>query len=277
MNPWNPYDDLYFQISSSSADYSSIIPTNIQTSSSAPEDHHHHHHHQILVHEYEYDPAVVEASNSVPPCPNQKGKGKGKQRKGLTPNKALGAEDGYENKKWMHRETEKQRRQEMARLCTTFRTLLPFEYIKGKRSTSDHMLEGVKYIKHLENRVEQLQAKRDELVKLTNLRPKSGSSSSASTKHVNNHHRTYVIVEPLPSGGVLIKCSYSFRNCAFPLSGILDIVLKKGLNVVNCTSITTDDHRFIRTIRSEGPELTTETDYTELQRMLNEAISSSSN
>ncbi|MED6123149.1 hypothetical protein PIB30_046530 [Stylosanthes scabra] len=267
MNPWSPCDDLYFQISSFSADYSSI-PTNIQTSSSAPEDHH-----QILVHEYEYDPAMVDASASVPPCPNQKEKGKGKQRKGLNPKNALGAEDGYENKKWMHRETEKQRRQEMARLCTTFRTLLPFEYIKGKRSTSDHMLEGVKYIKHLENRVAQLEAKRDELVKLTR-----GSSSSASTKHVHHHHPTYVIVEPLSSGGVLIKCSYSFRNFAFPLSGILDTVLKQGLNVVNCTSITTDDHRFIHTIRSEGPELmTTETDYTELQRKLNEAISSSSN
>ncbi|QHN80057.1 hypothetical protein HN51_057052 [Arachis hypogaea] len=272
MNPWNPCDDLYFQISSSSADYDySSLPI-IQTSPSAAEDHHHH---QILVHGYEYDPAMMDASASVPPCPNQKGK----QRKELTPNNnALGAEDGDENKKWMHREIEKQRRQEMSRLCTTFRTLLPFEYIKGKRSTSDHMHEGVKYIKHLQNRVEKLQAKRDELVKSINLRPnKSGSSSSSSsTQHV--HHQTFVIVEPF-SGGVLIKCSYSFRNYAFPLSGILDIVLRQGLNVVDCTSITTDDHRFIHTIRSEDPQvMTTETDdYTELQRKLKEAISSSSN
>ncbi|XP_057736165.1 transcription factor bHLH36-like [Arachis stenosperma] len=273
MNPWKPCDDLYFQISSSSADYSSL-PI-IQTSPSAAEDYHH----QILVHGYEYDPAVVDASASVPPCPNQKGKGKGKQRKELTPNNnALGAEDGDENKKWMHREIEKQRRQEMSRLCTTFRTLLPFEYIKGKRSTSDHMHEGVKYIKHLQNRVEKLQAKRDELVKLINLRPKSGSSSSSSTQHVHHHHhQTFVIVEPF-SGGVLIKCSYSFRNYAFPLSGILDIVLRQGLNVVDCSSITTDDHRFIHTIRSEDSQvMTTETDYTELQRKLKEAISSSSN
>ncbi|KAL4357820.1 hypothetical protein AHAS_Ahas09G0224900 [Arachis hypogaea] len=118
MNPWNPCDDLYFQISSSSADYSSL-PI-IQTSPSAVEDHHHH---QILVHGYEYDPAMVDASASI-----------------------------------------------------------------------------------------------------------------------------------------------------------LDIVLRQGLNVVDCTSITTDDHRFIHTIRSEDPQvMTTETDYTELQRKLKEAISSSSN
>ena len=108
------------------------------------------------------------------------------------------------------------------------------------------MDEGVKYIKYLQNRVEQLQAKRDELVKLSNLIPVGHDSGSSST-----NLPTYVIVEPF-SVGVQIKCSYNFRKYAIPLSRMLDMVLKEGINVVNCTSIKTDD-RFIHTMRSEVP------------------------
>ncbi|XP_027364728.1 transcription factor bHLH36-like [Abrus precatorius] len=196
---------------------------------------------------------------------------KGKQREKLpdwgTKDYKITAID--ENKKHMHREIEKQRRQEMAKLCTTFRSLLPLEYIKGKRSISDHMHEGTKYIKYLQNKVKQLQAKKDELMKLSNLSP-----FGTDTGNFTTHSPIHVIVHPCP-GGVQIKCSYSFRKYVFTLSSVLDIVVKEGLDVVNCTSIKTEDGRFIHTVRSEDPHMMTGSNYTELQRNLIEAISSS--
>ncbi|KAK7280032.1 hypothetical protein RJT34_25094 [Clitoria ternatea] len=252
MNPLHPsdYDELYFQISS--VNYLS------QPIQRTPED-------QIL-----NDP-MIDASDLL--WTNQI---EGKQIENLP---ALGTHDYNitttgtidENKKWMHKETEKQRRQEMSKLCTTFRSLLPLEYIKGKRSISDHMHEGTKYIKYLQNKVNMLQAKRDELMKLSNLSPRIGSQSG---KFTTTNPPIHVIVHPC-SGGVQIECSYSFRKYVFPLSRVLDIVLKEGLDVVNCTSTKTYD-RFIHTIRSEDLHIMSRTNYNELQRKLVEAISSGS-
>lgn len=110
------------------------------------------------------------------------------------------------------------------------------------------MHEGANYIKHLENKVKELQAKRDEFKKSSNLSPVVVSDSgSFSTTDLP----ICVIVHPFP-GGIQIKCSYSFRKYVFPLSRVIDMVLKEGLDVVNCTSTKTDDS-FIHTIRIEVP------------------------
>ncbi|KAG4991696.1 hypothetical protein AAZX31_09G135900 [Glycine max] len=177
-----------------------------------------------------------------------------------------------ENKKWMHKETERQRRQEMGKLCATLRSLLPLEYIKGKRSTSDYVNEAMNYINHLQNKVKQLQAKRDELVKVSNLKSNicsENESSSSSTTHLP----PLVSVHPFP-GGLEIMCGYSFGKSVFPMSRVLDILLKEGINVVSTTSIRRDG-RFIHTIRSEDPNHLNMTgaDYSELQIKLTEAIS----
>ncbi|KAI4351848.1 hypothetical protein L6164_006157 [Bauhinia variegata] len=220
MNPSYPTDELVFQIRSPD-----VCPYPIQK---IPED-------QIL-HDPLTDGSCLSYSSHT---------GKGKMRT-LSP---ASEKDGHkkikdENKKWMRKETEKQRRQEMATLCASLRSLLPLEYIKGKRSSSDHVNEAVNYIKHLKNNVKQLQAKRDELMKLSNL--SSGSESSTT------HLPICVTVHP-GLDGVEIMCSYSLKKHSNPLSSILDTVLKEGLNVVSCTSIKANDQRFIHTIRSEVP------------------------
>lgn len=273
MNPLHPSDELCFQITTDKYYSLPIQTTPFQN--------------QIL-----YDP--VKDGSALIPCTGQMETTKGKQRGKLPAwrNEDYKITTIDENKKWMHRETEKQRRQEMTRLCTDFRSLLPLEYIKvntaaihgyfyhlcmssifhlvnshwrallcismliilhlddhhqGKRSISDHMHEGTKYIKHLENKVKQLQAKRDQFKELSNLSPVVSDSGSFNTTHLP----ICVIVHPFV-GGVQIKCSYSFRQYAFPLSRVIDMVLKEGLDVVNCTSTKTDD-RFIHTVRLEVP------------------------
>lgn len=178
-----------------------------------------------------------------------------------------------ENKKLIHKETERQRRQEMATLCTTLRSLLPLEYIKGKRSISDHVYEAMNYINHLQNNVKQLQSKKEELMKISNLStkaPQNGSSSNSSTTHLS----PFVIVQPF-LGGLEIVCSYSFNKCLFPLSKALDLLIKEGLNVISTNSNNLDG-RFIYTVRLEDPIMRS-IDYSELQTKLIEAISSSSN
>lgn len=103
------------------------------------------------------------------------------------------------------------------------------------------------YINHLQNKVKQLEAKRDELMKISNL------SSNVPENDPSSHPwpPPFVIVQPF-TGGFEIICSYSFKKYVFPLSRALDMLLKEGLNVISYTSNKIDD-RFIYTIISEVP------------------------
>ncbi|XVF49868.1 hypothetical protein PTKIN_Ptkin04bG0050500 [Pterospermum kingtungense] len=76
-------------------------------------------------------------------------------------------------KKLIRRERERNRRQEMSNLYARLQSLLPYEYLKGKRSAFDHLHEAVKYIKHLQNRIRDLKYKRDELKRSSNLQTPS--------------------------------------------------------------------------------------------------------
>ncbi|WRX17670.1 Myc-type [Theobroma cacao] len=157
---------------------------------------------------------------------------------------AFGVEDGNapdsKGKKIIHRDIERQRRQEMTTLYSTLRLLLPLEYLKGKRSISDHMHEAVKYIKHLQNRITELSDKREELKRSSNLHtPSSMPESSPDCSEDSVVVRGCMV-------GVEIAINTGLRP-GLPLSNVLDVIVAEGLSVVNCIS-TKVNERLLHTI-----------------------------
>jgi len=82
-------------------------------------------------------------------------------------------------------------------------------------------------------------------MKVSNLSTNATTQNGSSSSNI----QPFVIVQPFP-GGLEIMCSYSFNKCLFPLSRLLRMLLKEGLNLISCTSNMIEG-RFIYTIRSE--------------------------
>nr|AKN09569.1 basic helix-loop-helix transcription factor [Salvia miltiorrhiza] len=148
------------------------------------------------------------------------------------------------DKKIVHREIERQRRKEMADLHASLRSVLPSKCIKGTRSASDQIHEATKYIRYMQNKVRQLEMKRDSIKKSPEyekqgLLRERGSSSKALPITVRVQRCT---------AGVEVLILAEGRS--LHLSRILELLLDEGLNVVHC-NCTKFDGRLHCTIQSE--------------------------
>ncbi|XP_024029681.1 transcription factor bHLH120 isoform X2 [Morus notabilis] len=175
-------------------------------------------------------------------------------------------------KKMKHRDIERLRRQEMATLHASLRSLLPLQLIKGKRSISDHINEAVRYIKHLQVKIKDLGAKRDGLKKSSDLstRPtdRDGSVSSSSCSPVPGR---FLTVQSCRGGVEIIIGVGDFgEGKCFPLSRILEVLLEEGLSLVSCVSTKVND-RFLHTIQSEASNIES-INLSALEQKVNEVI-----
>ncbi|KAJ0251013.1 Transcription factor bHLH126 [Hirschfeldia incana] len=155
-------------------------------------------------------------------------------------------DDNKKKKKLLHRDIERQRRQEMAILYASLRSHLPLQYIKGKRAVADHVNAAVDFIKDTETRIKELSARRDDLRRETCQRLDPDQTGS----ELGRSEPASLIVQPCVNGFEVAVSSNSSGPDALPLSRVLEALQDLGLEVIN--SLTTRvNERLMHTIQVE--------------------------
>lgn len=182
----------------------------------------------------------------IPPNINSQKKRLSKRTLNTNKEDGIASDDHFKLRKIIHRDIERQRRQEMTMLYSSLRSLLPIQYVKGKRSVSDHMHEAVNYIKEMQGNIKELEKQRDLLMIPNSIRH--------GTENDSRFTDCTVTVSPCLQGGVQISISVDCKGKNFPLSRILGDLLKQGLNMVSCVSAKADQ-RSLYTIHTEACDM----------------------
>ncbi|KAJ8532304.1 hypothetical protein K7X08_012227 [Anisodus acutangulus] len=142
-----------------------------------------------------------------------------------------------EKKKVLRREVERQRRRDMAKLYQRLRLLIPYKYLMGKRSISDHLEEIVDYVKDLRKNTEDLERKRESLKEMRNVICNSQLAPSTSSMKLvdnicGNDDEERIRVNSCNEG-----VEISVKG-GLPLSKVLKVLMKEGIIVNSCVSST---------------------------------------
>ncbi|XP_038877683.1 transcription factor bHLH118-like [Benincasa hispida] len=172
-----------------------------------------------------------------------------------------------EERKIMHRDLERERRKQMASLLTNLRSLLPLEFIKGKRTRADIVDEAVNYIEHLRGKISELQVKRYAILKRLNF-----ESSSCDNQCCNNlSSPSCVVIKPY-SGGLEIVISNCIMEENFQLSGVMRVLFEQSIQIESCAA-TKVKERMLHTIQTKVDD-SSRIDLHELQQKLYQVCNS---
>ncbi|CAI9093877.1 OLC1v1029469C1 [Oldenlandia corymbosa var. corymbosa] len=158
-------------------------------------------------------------------------------------------------KKIIHRDVERQRRQEMAGLYHNLRSLIPSAHLEGKRSISDHINGTVKYIMHMKNKIEELKNKREKLKRSMHKIPSSSSGGIIPEKSCPDHQvvsdqKPVITVKNCRAAGMEITVNTGTKGGDLSLSQVLKILISEGMSIKSCIS-TRVHERQLHVIQSE--------------------------
>lgn len=122
------------------------------------------------------------------------------------------------------------------------------------------MHETVKYIQHMQSKIQNLTNKRDELKRQSG----DQDSDTSTVETLNSSKRDSVVVRPKQEGlQVVLDTATQHR---LPLSNLVKSLLTERLEIISCVSTKIND-RFLHTIEFEPVDVGT-VDVTELQHKL---------
>ncbi|CAN4093100.1 unnamed protein product [Withania somnifera] len=177
----------------------------------------------------------------------------------------LRSDESNKLKKVVHRNIERHRRQEMAKLVTSLRSIIPIEFIKGKRSASDHIQVAVNYIKHLQKNIQELDNTRKSYKNIISLDDQNKRSTIITFQQNNN----CVTVNKCEDGlEILIN---SHKKEMFYLSKVLRWLLEEEINVVSCVSSKQNEWTLIR-IQCQVSDISSGFTVVGLQKKLTDVI-----
>lgn len=114
----------------------------------------------------------------------------------------------------------------------------------------DHINEATKYIKHLEKKIKDSGAKRDQLQILSSLSTTTSSHGNGSSSNCSGNYVT-VCCRSMGQVEVILSTGGGFDPAGkLQLSNVLKLLLEEGLSVVSCVS-TKVNERLLHTIQSQ--------------------------
>ncbi|XP_057869432.2 transcription factor bHLH118 [Cryptomeria japonica] len=145
------------------------------------------------------------------------------------------------SKNSIHTSTERQRRKDMKSLYSSLRSLLPEEYVMGKRSIADQLLRTANYIKHLQEKVKEAKQVRDETCQ----------KKMCQDLPVSVASQTFPSIKIDSSGSFIVV---STINCQIAFSDLLFAMENNDLHVVSASSCAMND-KFFHTVHAKVSDL----------------------